>query len=111
MRMFWRFFRGWQRGSLITTKKYDGKWEWPLFSYNFKLEQPIIGVIVDRRWHWFGIINRGWGSEGYGYYNKNGDWQEEISWSMKRWGWEYQVLIEGELKWLWHGEFLVIDQI
>lgn len=110
----WRFFKGWSCGSLVTNRKYQDTWEWPLLSCNYRELEPRVGVIVDRRWHWFGIINRAWGPDGYGYgyyRNKYGDLDVEMSWGMKRWGWEYQILIEGELKWLWYSEFLVINQI
>jgi len=106
----YRFFKGWECGRLITNRKYCDKWEWPLLSYNFKLDQPIIGVIVARRWHWFGIINRGWNSDGYGYYDQFGDWigSEEYQLGIKQWGWEYQVFIGNEVRWLWPFEFIVI---
>jgi hypothetical protein len=105
-----KFFRGCKIGNLITTNKYEDKFECPSFSSNFKLEQSIIGVIIKRKWHWFGIINRTCESDSYDYYDINEYLQDfEISWVMKRWGWEYQILIEGELKYLWHGEFLVIN--
>lgn len=98
-----KFFIGWKCESMIIMRKC----EWNLFSYNFKFEKCIIGVIVARRWHWFGIINRVCGFDGY--YDINGEWKQvDYSLSMKRWGWEYEVLIDGELKWLWHGEFDII---
>jgi len=106
----WRFFKGWSCGSLVTNRQYDEKWEWSLLSYNYRECEPRTGVIVARRWHWFGIVNRAWGPDGYGHYDRFGDWQwrETAQLGMKRWGWEYQVWIGEEMHWLWPSEFLVM---
>jgi len=108
----WRFLKGWDCGCLITNRKYCDKWEWPLLSYNFSQLEPQVGVIVARRWHWFRIVNRAWKDDGFGYYDRFGDWQRREGYQLgvKQWGWEYQVWIGDEVRWLWPFEFIVIDK-
>lgn len=108
----WRFFRGWECGSLVTNRKYQDSWEWPLLSCNYRECEPRVGVIMARRWHWFGIVNRAWWSDGYGEYDINGDWSwSEYQLGIKQWGWEYQVWIGDEKRWLWPFEFIVIEKL
>ena len=105
------FLFGLECGRLISNRRYDGRWEWPLLSCNYSGVYPEIGMIVGKRWNWCGIVNRGWGPDGYGCYYRNeymGSEGVKISWGMKRWGWEYEVVIGCEKRWLWRGEFEVI---